>query len=94
MKRVEYLKEVVNYGINNIVTTKSWFVTAFAMTKPKDADISKLNTYELIRESWGMSFRNNKGELEKIEDSKPNEPLFSFKEKITIDNTWLPNVKQ
>lgn len=47
----------------------------------KDGDIKESQHLKLIRESWGVSFINNKGEKERIEDSKPNEPLFKFKEK-------------
>lgn len=94
MKRIDYLKNVVTDEIDPIVYTKSWFVLAFAMTKPKDVNINSLRTYELVRETWGMSFKNTKGELERIEDSKPNEPLFTFKEKIAIDSTWAGNVKE
>lgn len=89
MKRLDYLKLVLN---NDIVTNKSWIVNAFAMTK----DSKDLNTQylSLTRQSWGLSFYNGKGELERIEDSKPNEPLFIFKEKIEVDNSWAPNIKE
>lgn len=94
MKRLDYLKAVINHTVQEVITTKAWFVSAFAITKSKEKNINELKTYELVRESWGVSFKNTKGELEKIEDSKPNEPLFLFKEKITIDNSWLSNVKE
>lgn len=89
MKRLDYLKLVLN---DDIVTNKSWIVNAFAMTK----DSKDLNTQylSLTRQSWGLSFYNDKGELERIEDSKPNEPLFIFKEKIKVDSSWASNIKE
>lgn len=94
MKKLDYLKKIVSDVNITITHHKSWFVNAFAVTKSKDTDVSNLKPYELVRESWGMSFLNEKGEIEKIEDSKPNEPLFVFKDKITIDETWASNVKE
>ena len=89
MKRLDYLKLVLN---DDIVTNKSWIVTAFAITKDiKESDQQYL---KLSRQSWGLSFINDKGELERIEDSKANEPLFKFKEKIEVDNSWAPNIKE
>lgn len=89
MKRLDYLKLVLN---EDIVKTKSWVVSAFAIVK--DNKNKELKHFELIRESWGVSFINSKGEKERIDDSKPNEALFLFKEKIKVDSSWAINIKE
>lgn len=88
MKRLDYLKLALN---DSITTNKSWIVTAFAIVK--DVKESEQYYLKLSRQSWGLSFVNIKGELERIDDSKPNEPLFKFKEKIEVDTSWAANIK-
>ena len=60
MKRLDYLKAVINHTVQEVITTKAWFVSAFAITKSKEKNINELKTYELVRESWGVSFKNTK----------------------------------
>lgn len=89
MKKLDYLKLALN---NNFCKYKRWIITAFSVTKPKSSETTNYFG-EIIVEPWGMSFINDKDEREKIDDSKSNEPLFSFKDRVTVDETWAPNIK-
>lgn len=94
MKKIDYFKLAVK---NGLAKKKNWLISAFSIIKEdKDKHISDGYLGRIVQESWGMSFLNSSEDgslvLEKIDDSKANEPLFSFKDKITIDNTWISNV--
>jgi len=88
MKKLDYLKLALEL---KLYVKKAWLITAFSVTKNSPGD-----SYpgKLLPEPWGFSFVNKDGEAEKIEDSVPGQPLFTFREKITIDSSWAPNVKE
>lgn len=90
MKKLDYLKLAIT---NKLYSRKLWMIMAFSVTK-ENSDKYKSEPYfgRLVTEAWGYSYVNLNGELEKIEDSKPNEPLFAFHDKLLVDNTWLENI--
>ena len=89
MTRFEYLKLAIQ---SKCFTKREWLLTAFALTRVTAINITY--TGQLKREDWGMSCVNSKHELEKIDDYDGSEPLYSFKDRITIDSTWCQNVKE
>lgn len=89
MKRIEYLKLAVLKGLPR---KRSWMLTAFAEFKSNDA--SENYHLRLISQPWGIGFLDEAGEIVKIDDSKPNTPLFNLAERINIDNTWVANCSQ
>lgn len=91
MNKIEYLKFALANGLHY---KKAWVFSAFAVTLDK-AD-NEQNSYigKLKREPWGLSYLNEQREYEKIEGSLANEPLFNFKERVTADSTWAPNITE
>ncbi len=87
MKKLDYLKYAI---LHKCAYKVKWVISAFAITK---GDVVDTYLGALKVEPWGLSFFNDNGEYERIEDSVPNEPLFKFLDSVTIDNTWLPNVE-
>jgi len=87
MKRLEYFKLAL---ANKLYEHKNWLYKVFSITKQSKANY----TYDLVRESWGYSYLDTSGELVNIDDAKPDDVLFTFDEKITIDKTWIPNLTE
>lgn len=87
MKKLDYLKLAVSQKLHH---KRAWILSAFSITKP----VGSPEPYKLISQSWGYEFLNAEGQMEKIDDSSPNIPLFHFKDPILIDNTWCPNVTE
>ena len=86
MKRSEYLKFAIN---EKLYMKRAWMISAFAVFK----NVEKGKQYfgQLVSEPWGMSYLDRDLTPLKITDSKPNTPLFTFDERVQIDNTWAPN---
>lgn len=91
MKKIDYLKLVIE---NKTYSKKSWMIMAFSITR-ENADKYLSDSYigRLVNQDWGYSFINKDLQLVKIDDAVPNEPLFTFKDKLIVDNTWLQNIK-
>ena len=89
MKKIDYLKYAISKGC---FKKKAWMFSAFAVC----ADNPNAPKYPgaLFKQPWGLSFVDDAGELVKIDDSDPKSPLFSFADRLTIDNTWAANCKQ
>jgi len=92
MKRHDYLKRALQAGLANNL---SWIFSAFCVTKEK-SDAYLENTYFLRIISFNPAYRfiNKDGTLETIDDSLTKEPLFHFKERIKVDSSWMPNIKE
>lgn len=84
MNKLEYLKKSIEL---KMYSKKAWMIACFSITKS-----SEIIPYILKREDWGYSFINENNETIKIDNVKPNEPVFTFKERINIDNTWAINL--
>lgn len=89
MKKLDYLKNAVQ---NNLADNLAWIFSAFCVTK-EGADDYKKDPYAYRLVSAYPQYRFVQGsDLVPIEDSSTKEPLFRFKDKITIDKTWAANV--
>lgn len=92
MKRLEFLKLALQLGV---FKKKAWMISAFSVIRePQDAWKQQPYTGRIVLEPWGWSFVNSEGVLEKLEDTKPNEPIFKMLEEISIDSNWIPNLKE
>jgi hypothetical protein len=88
MKKYDYLKLALRL---NLHAKKAWVVKAFSVTKET---VQPTAVGSLVQQPWGYSFVNEAGELEKIDDGVANQALFTFAERITVDNSWVPNIEQ
>lgn len=88
MKRHDYLKYALAL---ELYKNRAWVIKAFSVTKPvASAPIPG----DLIIQPWGYAFIDKDGVEQKIDDAKPNQALFTFKERIVIDRTWVPNIQE
>lgn len=91
MNRIDYLRkalEAKNYR------KQAWIITAFAITREGDAEyLQDPYPYRLVQKPTGFYYvdPNNNNELVKINDAKPDKPLFRFLERITVDKSFAPN---
>lgn len=88
MKKHDYLKLAFSLDLH---TRKAWVLRAFSITKDKNPP---KDVGDLIAMPWGYSFISAAGETEKIDDSKPGVPLFTFRERIMADPSWVPNLTE
>jgi hypothetical protein len=88
MTKLEYLKYAIEL---KLYTRKDWFISCFAITDSSKVRIEGGYLGRVITTPWGYSYIGENQEIFKIDDSIPNEPLFKFKDKLTIDNTWISN---
>lgn len=86
MNKLEYLKLALEL---KLYAKKSWMITAFSLTKEAKGEST---IGKLYPEPWGFTFVNSQGEREKIEDSKPNEPLFHFLDRVIVTKEMAANV--
>lgn len=92
MRRIDYLKLCIK---ERLYGKFAWLVSAFSITREaEEAWKDKPYFLRIVRQPWGISFVNQAGELEAIDDAVKDQPLFQFKERVTIDNSWLVNVQQ
>lgn len=93
--RLDYLKLCVS-SLKGI-TKKNWYICAFTIPLFKDHPVTdEHEELDLIVQSDGLyTLLDVEGKLEltKITDHKKDQPLFSWQETVTIDNSWLVNVK-
>lgn len=87
MTKLDYLKLAVQL---QLYIKRSWFISCFALVKQPPSSIE----YEgqVFKQPWGYACVVN-GELQPIEDTNANDPLFTFKDKVTIDSTWVSNTQ-
>jgi hypothetical protein len=88
MTKLEYLKFCIQ---NRLYSQLAWLVSIFSITT--NIDKTKLTTGSLIYEFNSCSFIDQTGQLVKIADAV-TQPLFSVKDLINIDSSWLPIVKE
>lgn len=89
MNKKDYLKLAI---LNDKHKEFNWVLTAFSVTREKD---SVKNSYlKIVRDTVNCKFVNENNELEVIEGSKYDEPIFTFKDEIEVDSTWLVNISE
>lgn len=93
MKKIDYLKKALIAGC---YAKKAWILSAFTLIR-EDIDEYKKNPYpyRIVQTPTGFYYvdPDNNGELSKIEDAIPTEPLFKFLDTIVVDNSICSNVK-
>lgn len=89
MKKLDYLKLAIGW---KAFYKKAWMISVFAVTREKEgAYVADPYPGRIIRDQFGLSFVMTDGSIVKIEDSKPNEPLFKMEDRLVIDHTWASN---
>ena len=84
MNKLEYLKYAV---INRLYSKIKWFYTFFTLLQ-----YNNIEENEYIRYNDGIEVHMD-NEWIKLKDTKENEAIFKFTDKIKIDNSWITNVK-
>lgn len=89
MKKIEYLFAALNAGTYR---KKSWALSVFSVTTGPD----KPYPYALIRTEKNTFYidPDNLENLITIDDAKPQEPLFSFMDRVDITPALVPNCKK
>ena len=94
MKKLEFLKLAIK---NRCYRKRSWVMSAFALVKESSDEYLK-NPYvgRIVQDLTSVRFYtgNPASPLEPIEDAKPGEPLFNFKERATVDSSFDINAQQ
>lgn len=92
MKKFDYFKEAVKAQCYRY---KGWVIAAFSVIQESPDGYKKdPYPYRLVQTPSGFFFVNpiKENSLEKIEDAKPNIPLFSFKDAVLADNSLCKNI--
>jgi hypothetical protein len=91
MKKLEYLKLAIEEKRYRFI---SWFTRCFTLTTEVSGSGKEAPVYlEPLRFKWGYGFYNKDFELIHLEDTDPNQPLFNYKEIITVDDAWCGNIE-
>lgn len=92
MKKLDYLKYAIQ---QKLYSKKAWMISMFSVFQEGE-NSWKEDPYKgrLVNQPWGLSFVNESGELEKIDDSKQMTPLFTPADRLMIDNSWASNCKE
>lgn len=92
--KADYLKLCVN-SIKGI-DQKNWYICAFTIPIWKEHKYTgEENELDLIIQQNGLHcmIKEEEGLVPyRINDHKLTEPLFTWQDKLTVDNTWLPNI--
>lgn len=88
MKRIDYLKLALQL---KLYSKKAWVIAVFSVTK---GAVGETYPGKLLPQPWGYSFINAEGVEEKIEDAQAGAALFTFKERVIADPSWVPNVSE
>lgn len=89
MNKTNYLQAALS---RNCALDLAWIFSAFCVTKTKSGETQAPKPFQLTTLYPQYRFYNEKLELETLEGTRTTEPLFSFKEKITIGSEWAINV--
>ena len=92
MRKLDYLKYAIQ---QKLYSKKAWMISIFSVFQEKE-NAYQVDPYKgrVVAQPWGLSFINDAGELEKIEDSKPMEPLFQVGDRLVVDSSWASNCKE
>lgn len=87
----EYLKLAIQ--TLTPIEYKDWFVMCFTVPLLKETtEWNEKPVYGLVTKLDGIYYVNEQRALTLIVDWKKDSPLFSFKDEVVIDNTWLSSV--
>ena len=92
MKKLDFLKKSLQWGCYKKL---SWMTTAFSVFREPEGEWEKDKFIgRIVSQPWGYSFVNENLELEKIDDAKPNEPIFGMMDEIVVDSSWIANIEE
>lgn len=92
MKKIDYLKRALQSGLADRL---AWIVSAFCLTREGPEDYTKdPYAYRLISAHNKYMFLHPDGRVEDIDDSSTKEPLFRFKDRLMVDNSWAGNIPE
>lgn len=94
MTKIEYLKLALQ---QRLYGKKEWLISSFAIVKTPPTVMEYLG--QVFKQPWGYAAvvaieGEDNFKLEPIADTKANEPLFTFKDRVTIDRSWIPNAPE
>lgn len=91
MRRIDFFREAVKAGCYR---SKAWLISAFAIASESPEKYKQDSfPFRIVRTQTGVFFINpHTHELERIEDADPSEPLFTFKDEITVDSDVCANI--
>lgn len=89
MNKTDFLKLAIKHEKQNDF---NWVLSAFSITREKET--SNKEFLKIFRDTVNCKFVNESGELETIEGSKYDQPVFSFKDRIQVDPSWLINITE
>lgn len=91
MKSLDFLKLALQ---NNLVSNLGWIYSAFCVTKEgAQAYLEDPYFLRIVGAHGAYKFVNKEGNLEDLEGTSTAEPLFRFKDRVKVDLTWAPNIK-
>jgi hypothetical protein len=86
MLKIEYLKQSL---LSHQYRKKSWLISNFSITSFKDLPNAE---YEIAIDQF-FNYKTIIGDtVVTIDDAIKKAPLFSFKDKLTIDGSWYPGI--
>ena len=97
MTKLDYLKLAL---ANNLANNLAWIFSAFCVTKESlQAHKEDAYAYRLVSSNAQYQFiesisKEKEPVLVSIEGTTTKEPLFKFKDKVMVDKTWAPNIKE
>ena len=91
MNRIEFLKQALKAGCG---AKLSWIFSAFTLTAQQSDNEAYNNPYPyaIVRKADGVYYTDEETKLILIEGSKADQPLFTFKEVVSVDSSWAPNI--
>ena len=87
MNKIDYLKYCIKNGTAKKV---HWVKSVLGIIR--NASVKEFYPGVLKVEPWGLSFYNDEGTWEKIDDAAVGVPLFTIADRFTIDPSWLSSV--
>lgn len=91
MQSIDYLRLAIS---QRLYTKKSWLIKAFSVTRVENYDPDSATYADLVRTDSGLSYVQEDKSLIRISDSKANEPLFKFSDRIKVDKSWIANAEK
>lgn len=91
MKKLEYLRYAY---LNKKYLISQWWVRCLASFSENPNAPLPTDAYTLVKQPWGIGCVMPDGKIETISDYSGTGPLFTVKDPVSVDSTWLPNIKQ
>ena len=94
MKKLDLLKKAIEL---KHYENKSWVISAFAViAEAPDRYKGDAYAWRIIQTPTGIYCNSDKtpGDLIRIEDAVVGQPLFTFKDRLTVDQSWCANIQE